>query len=81
MIPWNACHSHIIVGKETRAETEGRVTRVVFLHCTELLLHLHLRVVWVGCDDPLNLLCREAKILSNVLPLVTKSQEEVTKFW
>ena len=73
-------NSHIIVRKETRAETKGRVMRVVFLHHTELLIHLHLRVVWVGCDDPLNLLCREAKVLGNVLPFVTKSQEEVTKF-
>ena len=74
-------NAHIIVGKETRAETEGWVTRVVFLHQTELLVHLHLGVVWVGCDDSLNLLRREAKVLSNVLPFVTKSQEEVTKFW
>lgn len=81
MIPWNACHSHIIVGKETRAETEGRVTKVVYHHHIDLLLHLHLRVVWVGRDDPLNLLCREAKVLSNVLPFVTKSQEEVTELW
>jgi len=79
MIPWNASHSHI-VGKETRAETEGQVRRVVLLHHTELLLHLHLRVAWVGRDDSLNLLCREAKVLGNVLPLVTESQEEVTKF-